>query len=62
MTYQQFVEEISSQINSISKGPIYAEVRASIKNNNVERIGLTIHEAEINVSPTREHFFSTTKC
>lgn len=52
MTYQQFVEEIASQINSISKGPIYAEVRASIKNNNVERIGLTIHEAEINVSPT----------
>lgn len=52
MTYQQFVEAVASQINSISNGPIYAEVRATIKNNNVERIGLTIHEAEVNISPT----------
>jgi len=52
MTYQQFVEAVCSQINSISNGPIYAEVHTSTKNNSVEHIGLTIHEAEINISPT----------
>ena len=52
MTYQEFVEAVASQINSISKGPIYAEVRATLKNNNIEHVGLTIHEAEINISPT----------
>lgn len=52
MTYQQFVNAVCSQINSISKGPLYAEVNTSIKNNNVERIGLTIHLAEVNISPT----------
>ena len=52
MTYQQFVEAVASQITSISNGPITAELHTSLKNNNIERIGITIHTTGINISPT----------
>ena len=52
MTYHQFVDAVCAQINTIFDGSVYAEVHTSIKNNNVERIGLTFHESQVNISPT----------
>ena len=52
MTYQLFVEKVCTQLNLILDGSVYAEPHTSLKNNNISRIGITITNPEINISPT----------
>lgn len=52
MTYQQFVEQVCTQINDMSGNSIIAEVHTALKNNSVMRTGITLINSEINISPT----------
>ena len=52
MTYQQFVEDITMQINENAPEGIHAQTHNSLKNNNVSRLGITISDSQVNISPT----------
>lgn len=52
MTYQEFVETLTVLINASATDGIHAEVHTSLKNNNISRIGITISETDVNISPT----------
>ncbi len=52
MTYQEFVETITTLINERAVNGMHAEVHTSLKNNNISHVGITISEPEINISPT----------
>ena len=52
MTYQLFVENICKQLNELLTDDIFAEIHTSIKNNNTTRLGITITNPDINISPT----------
>lgn len=52
MTYQHFVELISNQLTLFLEGDTIAETHTSLKNNGVTRLGVTISDPDINISPT----------
>lgn len=52
MTYHQFVESVTAQINTILPEGIHAEIHSSLKNNSISRLGITIIDSSVNVSPT----------
>ena len=52
MTYQQFAERISNELTLFLKGETIAEVHTSLKNNGVTRLGVSISDPSINISPT----------
>lgn len=52
MTYQDFVETLTGLINTCATKGLHAELHTSLKNNNISRIGITISEPEVNISPT----------
>ena len=52
MTYQEFVETVTTRINNSVCETLQAAAHTSLKNNNISRIGITISEPEINISPT----------
>lgn len=52
MTYQQFTGLICHELNLFLTDDITANIHSSLKNNGVTRIGVTISNPEINISPT----------
>ena len=52
MTYQQFIEFISNELTLFLEGETIAEAHTSLKNNGVTRLGVTISDPTINISPT----------
>lgn len=52
MNYQQFTGLICHELNLFLTGDIVADIHTSLKNNGVTRIGVTISNPEINISPT----------
>ena len=52
MTYQQFIESIALEINETLPESIHAQIHSSLKNNNISRLGITISDSNVNISPT----------
>ena len=52
MTYQQFAEYLSNELTLFLEGDVHAEIHSSLKNNGLTRLGVTICDPRINISPT----------
>ncbi len=52
MTYHQFVESVTEQINTLLPEGLRAEMHSSLKNNSISRLGITITDSQVNISPT----------
>lgn len=64
MNYQQFVTEVKEKVKSILGDSLKVEVVTTIKNNGTERIGLSIADSAVNISPTiyLEEFYQYYNC
>lgn len=52
MNYQQFVMALKEKVAAILGGNVDVQIHTALKNNGYERVGLTISEKHINLSPT----------
>lgn len=52
MDYQQFINAVEMQIRKSTEGIIKVSVNAITKNNGKERVGITLSNPEVNISPT----------
>ena len=52
MNYQQFVTEVKEKVKDILGDSLKVEVVTTLKNNGAERIGISIIDSGINISPT----------
>ena len=64
MNYQQFVTEVKEKVKNILGAPHNVEVVTTLKNNGTERIGLSITDSAVNISPTiyLEEFYQYYNC
>ena len=52
MNYQRFVSAVREGIRHSVKADVDVQIQTVVKNNGIERRGLTFQEKEINISPT----------
>ena len=52
MNFQTFVETIKDKISSLLSDDLSIQIHTTLKNNNNERMGITISDKEVNLSPT----------
>ncbi len=52
MNYQEFIASLNKKTNQLLNPGAISQIHTALKNNGTERIGLTISEASINISPT----------
>lgn len=64
MNYQQFVTEVKEKVKDILGDSLKVEVVTTLKNNGAERIGISIIDSGINISPTiyLEEFYHFHNC
>ena len=52
MNYQQFVMTLKEKVSPILSKDVNIHIHTALKNNGNERVGLTFHDNQINLSPT----------
>lgn len=52
MNYQQFIVDVKEQVSQLLEEQISVQVHHALKNNGRERVGLTITDKRVNLSPT----------
>ena len=64
MNYQQFVTEVTEKVKNLLDDSLRVEVVSTLKNNGAQRIGLSITDSTINISPTiyLEEFYHYHNC
>lgn len=64
MNYQQFVTEVKEKVKDILGDSLKVETITTLKNNGTERIGLSITDSAVNISPTiyLEEFYQYYNC
>ncbi len=64
MNYQQFVVELKEKVKNILGDSLKVEIVTTLKNNGAERIGLSITDSAVNISPTiyLEEFYQYYNC
>lgn len=64
MNYQEFVTNVKEKVKSMLGESLKVEIVTTLKNNGSERIGLSISDSSINISPTiyLEEFYQYHNC
>ena len=64
MNYQEFVTAVKEKVKNMLDDSLYVEIVTTLKNNGSERVGLSISDSSVNISPTiyLEEFYQYHNC